>query len=53
MIIILQCIGEEMINGVQCEKWRLNNVIGEKANKYTLWIVYKVWEKSFVLFVYV
>ncbi|KAK0180964.1 hypothetical protein PV327_003290 [Microctonus hyperodae] len=37
----MECIGEEMINGVQCEKWRLNNVIGEKANKYTLWIVYK------------
>lgn len=37
----MECIGEEMINGVQCEKWRLVEAFGEKKNKYTLWIKYK------------
>lgn len=31
-----------MINGLLCEKWRLVQEIGEKTNKYTLWIRYKV-----------
>ena len=31
-----------MINGLSCEKWRLVDTIGEKTNKYTLWIRYKV-----------
>lgn len=31
-----------MINGLQCEKWRLVEEIEEKTNKYTLWIRYKV-----------
>lgn len=46
--IYIQCIGEEMINGLLCEKWRLVQEIGEKTNKYTLWIRYKVRIKSFV-----
>ncbi|XP_014483749.1 PREDICTED: digestive cysteine proteinase 1 [Dinoponera quadriceps] len=37
----MKCIGEEMINGLMCEKWRLVQEIGEKTNKYTLWIRYK------------
>lgn len=37
----MECIGEEMINGLNCEKWRLVETIGEKTNKYTLWIRYK------------
>ncbi|XP_057341416.1 digestive cysteine proteinase 1 [Microplitis mediator] len=37
----MQCIGEEMINGIECEKWRLVEKFGEKTNKYTLWIRYK------------
>ncbi|XP_032691451.1 digestive cysteine proteinase 1 [Odontomachus brunneus] len=37
----MECIGEEMINGLMCEKWRLVQEIGEKTNKYTLWIRYK------------
>ncbi|XP_034942712.1 digestive cysteine proteinase 1 [Chelonus insularis] len=41
----MECIGEEMINGNLCEKWRLVDKIGEKTNKYTLWIRY---EKSAV-----
>lgn len=37
----MECIGEEMINSVPCEKWCLTETIGEKTNKYTLWIKYK------------
>ncbi|OXU23840.1 hypothetical protein TSAR_007465 [Trichomalopsis sarcophagae] len=37
----MECIGEEMINGLACEKWRLIDSFGEKTNKYTLWIRYK------------
>ncbi|XP_011499538.1 PREDICTED: digestive cysteine proteinase 1 [Ceratosolen solmsi marchali] len=37
----MECIGEEMINGLNCEKWRLVETIEEKTNKYTLWIRYK------------
>lgn len=37
----MECIGEEMINGLMCEKWRLVQEIGDKTNKYTLWIRYK------------
>lgn len=31
-----------MINGLLHEKWRMVQEIGEKINKYTLWIRYKV-----------
>ncbi|XP_058801571.1 digestive cysteine proteinase 1 [Phymastichus coffea] len=37
----MECIGQDMINGVACEKWRLVESFGEKTNKYTLWIRYK------------
>ncbi|CAK9805575.1 Counting factor associated protein D [Anthophora plagiata] len=37
----MECIGKEMLNGQLCEKWRLEQEIGEKLNKYTLWIRYK------------
>jgi len=37
-----------MIDGLLCEKWRLVQEIGEKTNKYTLWIRYKVRIKLFV-----
>ncbi|XP_044577137.1 digestive cysteine proteinase 1 [Cotesia glomerata] len=37
----MQCIGEEIIDGAPCEKWRLVEKFGEKTNKYTLWIRYK------------
>nr|ARK19965.1 counting factor associated protein D [Ampulex compressa] len=37
----MECIGSEMVNGLDCEKWRLIEEIGEKSNKYTLWIRYK------------
>ena len=31
-----------MINGLLCEKWRLEQEIDGKLNKYTFWIRYKV-----------
>lgn len=37
----MECIGEEVINGLPCEKWRLVENFGDKKNKYTLWIRYK------------
>nr|XP_034183715.1 digestive cysteine proteinase 1 isoform X3 [Osmia lignaria] len=37
----MECIGEEIVNGLLCEKWRLVESINEKINKYTLWIRYK------------
>ena len=37
----MECIGEERINGLLHEKWRKVEEIGEKINKYTLWIRYK------------
>ncbi|XP_035727441.1 digestive cysteine proteinase 1-like [Vespa mandarinia] len=37
----MECIGEEIINGLSCEKWRLVEDFGDKQNKYTLWIRYK------------
>lgn len=37
----MECIGEEIVNGVNCEKWRMVQEIGGKTNKYTLWIKYK------------
>ncbi|XP_003705787.1 C1 family peptidase 26-29-p [Megachile rotundata] len=37
----MECIGEEVVNGLLCEKWRLVETVNEKTNKYTLWIRYK------------
>ncbi|XP_003494144.1 digestive cysteine proteinase 1 [Bombus impatiens] len=37
----MECIGEEVINGLLCEKWRLEQEIDGKLNKYTFWIRYK------------
>ncbi|XP_076749125.1 C1 family peptidase 26-29-p [Xylocopa sonorina] len=37
----MECVGEEIINGLTCEKWKMEEQIGEKLNKYTLWIRYK------------
>lgn len=42
----MECIGQEMVNGFNCEKWRLVTKIGDKTNKYTLWIRYKNAKKS-------
>ncbi|XP_033231685.1 digestive cysteine proteinase 1 [Belonocnema kinseyi] len=44
----MECIGEEVINGLPCEKWRLVTKFGDKVNKYTLWIRYKKSTKSSV-----
>ncbi|XP_077283318.1 C1 family peptidase 26-29-p [Arctopsyche grandis] len=34
-------IGTESINGENTQKWRMEQTIGEKNNKYTIWIKYK------------
>lgn len=35
------CEGEEIIDGVQVEKWMLETTIGNKVNKYTMWLSYR------------
>nr|CAH7744140.1 unnamed protein product [Callosobruchus chinensis] len=34
-------IGQETVNGLETQKWRLVETVGEKENKYTMWIIYK------------
>lgn len=33
--------GEETIDGVLAEKWQLVETIGQKKNKYTMWMNYR------------
>lgn len=39
-------LGEEVIVGVKTQKWNLTTVVGEKKNKYTLWVRIKGAEDS-------
>lgn len=43
VLLSLLCFftGEETIDGVLTEKWKLTQTIGQKVNKYTMWIFYK------------
>ncbi|XP_046386706.1 digestive cysteine proteinase 1-like [Ischnura elegans] len=34
-------IGSEIVNGVNCEKWRLVYSFEDKVNTYTMWVTYK------------
>lgn len=34
------CLGSEVIDGKNTEKWQLSNTIGQKVNKYTMWMRY-------------
>ncbi|XP_050293350.1 digestive cysteine proteinase 1 [Anthonomus grandis grandis] len=34
--------GDEMIEGIQTQRWNLTTVIGEKKNKYVLWVRFMV-----------
>ncbi|CAH0550447.1 unnamed protein product [Brassicogethes aeneus] len=36
-----ELIGEETITGIQTELWQMNETIGQKFNKYSLWVYYK------------
>ncbi|RZC35371.1 cathepsin L [Asbolus verrucosus] len=36
-----ECAGQETISGVLTEKWTLTQVIGQKTNKYVMWLYYK------------
>ncbi|CAH1163826.1 unnamed protein product [Phaedon cochleariae] len=35
------CLGQETIDGIETEKWNLTEVIGQKVNRYVMWVVYK------------
>lgn len=39
-------IGQEVVNGQTCEKWRLINKVGDKVNKYTMWLRYEELPKA-------
>lgn len=34
-------LGSEVVNGFNTEKWRLVQTIGQKVNRYTMWMTYK------------
>lgn len=34
---LFENIGQEMLNGLPCYKWRLTDIHGDKVNKYTMW----------------
>jgi C1A family cysteine protease len=36
-----ECVGQEMINGLNTEKWQMKDSIGQKSNKYTMWLRWK------------
>ncbi|KAI7815231.1 Cathepsin L long [Rhyzopertha dominica] len=40
-LVGFECIGEETINGILAEKWQLVETIGQKKNKYTMWMNYR------------
>lgn len=40
-LIGFECVGEEMIDGVKTEKWQLTQTIGQKVNKYTMWMKWR------------
>ena len=31
-------IGTEVMNGVTCERWEYVTAIGDRSNRYTLWL---------------
>lgn len=39
-LVGFECIGSEVIDGKNTEKWQLTNTIGQKVNKYTMWMRY-------------
>lgn len=40
-LIGFECIGSDILDGVLAEKWQLVETIGQKVNKYTMWLNYK------------
>ncbi|XP_018569133.1 digestive cysteine proteinase 1 [Anoplophora glabripennis] len=40
-LVGFECAGSETIDGVLTEKWALTQTVGQKVNKYTMWIFYK------------
>lgn len=39
-LVDFECLGEEVVNGQRTEKWQLISTVGNKQNKYTLWMRY-------------
>lgn len=40
-LVGFECVGEETIDGQETEKWQLVETIGQKVNKYTMWLNYR------------
>lgn len=40
-LIGFECIGVDTIDDVPAEKWQLVETVGQKVNKYTMWLKYK------------
>jgi len=40
-LVGFECVGAEMIDGVDTEKWQLIQTIGQKENRYTMWMRFK------------
>lgn len=36
-----KCIGSEMIEGILTEKWQLVQTVGQKVNRYSMWLNFK------------
>lgn len=41
VILVVPFKGEETIDGVLAEKWQLVETVGQKKNKYTMWMNYR------------
>lgn len=39
-LVDFECIGSEVVNGQTTEKWQMITTIGQKVNKYTMWMRY-------------
>ena len=38
ILLVIQLIGNEVMNGFTCEKWEYSSSEGDKSNKYSLWL---------------
>lgn len=39
---LFQLVGQEIVNNFKCDKWRTIITNGEKVNKYTMYLRWKV-----------
>lgn len=40
-LLNFECAGQETIDGILTEKWQLTETVGNKLNKYSLWMFYR------------